>query len=232
MGDAWARGRAPAPTQPDGDVSALAAAWLGTLNDSMKGFARHPATDVRGGVLATLMTTSVREMAAICQRWPRCKGFTSDGTLRTDVAPTAPRAGGCGGRSAYELIRGYDLCTADTCNDFAPPDKQVNRFPQGRSLRQIRPASIEQLEEACEATPRCAGFSVASWGNATELGGWLKGGTIRTAADASQLNSTDPSPYGPYGHFVSGELTARPDANLYRRVGGAATAACDLYVKA
>ena len=56
------------------------------------------------------------------------------------------------------------------------------------------------------------------------MSGWLKGGTIRTGADASVLNSTLPPP-------TSGELTPMPDANLYRRVGGAATATCDLYVK-
>ena len=81
------------------------------------------------------MTTDVRAMAAVCARWPRCAGFTSDGRLFASVDPASRvrRTGGCGGRSAYERIRGYDLCTADTCNDFAPPSAQAHPHSQAHA---------------------------------------------------------------------------------------------------
>ena len=249
LGQAWATGHAPAPTAPAGDIAALAAAWLGGLSAPLaQQFERVADTDVRGGVLAGVMTTDVRAMAALCAKWPRCRGFTSDGQLRSDVGPggrVPAEGGGCGRNSAYQLVAGFDLCTADTCNDFAPASKQCNRFPQGRNLRLVRPASVDQLQAACEATPRCSGFSTASWGNATALGGWLKGGTIHGMRDISlQLNVTGSA--GPGGRLRpaewtssaatpasedAGELTARADANLYVRVNGAVTTECDLFVK-
>jgi hypothetical protein len=232
LGDTWARSHSSAPTEPEGDILTRAKALLDALSAPLaQRFERHASTDVAGRgstFLTSLMTTDVRAMATICMRWARCAGFASDGRLFSSLPPASrvPRAGGCGGRSAYRLIKGHDLCTADTCNDFAPTDKQVNRFPQGRNLKLVRPATRRQLEEACEATPRCSGFSVASWGNVTAMGGWLKGGTIRVAGDESLLNSSMAGQAG-----LVGELTALQDANLYHRIGGAVTTSCDLYLK-
>jgi hypothetical protein len=276
LGEAWATGHAPAPTEPVGDIAALAAAWLDGLAAPLaQQFERVNDVDVRGGVLAGVMTTDVRAMAALCAKWPRCHGFTSDGQLRSNVghgSRVPAGGGGCGRNSTYHLVAGFDLCTADTCNDFAPgtycllvyylltygtytylltylltyfltylltylASKQCNRFPQGRNLKLLRPASIAQLQAACEETPRCSGFSTASWGNATALGGWLKGGTIHGTHDiALQLNVTGGG--GPGASSVTttrkedaGELTARADVNLYIRVNGAVTTKCDLFVK-
>ena len=124
LGEAWATGHAPAPTEPVGDIAALAAAWLDGLAAPLaQQFERVNDVDVRGGVLAGVMTTDVRAMAALCAKWPRCHGFTSDGQLRSNVghgSRVPAGGGGCGRNSTYHLVAGFDLCTADTCNDFAP----------------------------------------------------------------------------------------------------------------
>ena len=244
----WARDHTSVfGTEPQGDTLTVAEALYLKYSRPTKSLADSyrvvPGADIPGHELLSAWGSEPALLARLCDATPRCAGFTSNGVLKTSVSEATRDGKPCGQGAAYTRVGSADLCTADGCHDYdvaftsfirGAGLSRDNHYPDARSLAYVSPPSSGQnislrtLMNACEAEPRCGGFTV---GLNRTLGGWLKAGPITP----SNLVQSPLSEVQFSSHRTTARAQGYPElssAGAWRPQAGRRSKAADYYLAA